>query len=126
MLVTRHDPETVSPPVGGYAHGVEVAAARLLFISGEIPERVGGEVPAGFEAQCELVWQNIRAVLAAAGLGFEHLVKVTTYLTHGDQVELNGQIRRRILGDARPALTVVIAQTLESHWLLEIDAIAAA
>ena len=51
---------------------------------------------------------------------------VTTYLTHADQVERNGQIRRRILDDVRPALTVVIAQTLESRWLLEIEASAAA
>ena len=57
-------------------------AGRLLFISDQIHEQVGGEVPAGFRAQCELVWQNIRAVPAAAGMGFEHLVKATISHPH--------------------------------------------
>ena len=38
----------------------------------------------------------------------------------------NGRIRRAHLGDARPTLTVVVAQTLESPRLLDIEAVAAA
>ncbi|WP_394823800.1 RidA family protein [Pendulispora albinea] len=124
MKLARN-PETISAPIGGYSQGLEVQGpARTLYISGQIPERPGGEVPTDFEAQCEAVWSNIHEVLKSAGMGFEHLVKVTTYLTHRDQAEANSRIRRRILGDTSPALTVIVAQTLESPWLLEIDAIA--
>ena len=126
-MTTPYAPQTVSAPVGGYSHGVEVSpGARLLFISGQIPERPDGTVPEGCDAQCRAAWANVLAVLAAAEMRPADLVKVTTFLTHADQVDANGRIRREVLGGARPALTVMIAQTLESAWLLEIEAIAAA
>jgi 2-iminobutanoate/2-iminopropanoate deaminase len=121
-----HDPQSVPPAVGHYTHGLEVPpGARLLFISGQIPVRADGTVPADFEAQCHAVWDNVLAVLASARMRPEHLVKVTTYLTSRDQAEVNGRVRRERLGDARPALTVVIAQTFAAEWLLEIEAVAA-
>ena len=121
------NPDSVTAPVGGYSHGLSVPpGCRTLFISGQIPERPDGSVPASFAEQCRAVWANISAVLQADGMTVANLVKVTTFLTHADQVEENGAIRREVLRDHRPALTVMIAQTLESQWLLEIDAIAAA
>jgi enamine deaminase RidA (YjgF/YER057c/UK114 family) len=126
MANIAHNPADVAPPFGGYSHGVEIGpGARLLFISGEIPEQPDGQVPMGFDNQCEAVWDNIEAILAAAGMGVPDLVKVTTFLTHPDQVVANREIRTRRLKGARPALTVVIVQTLESAWLLEMEAIAA-
>jgi enamine deaminase RidA (YjgF/YER057c/UK114 family) len=98
---------------------------RLLFISGQVPERPDGTVPEGFEAQCEQAWRNVIEVLAAAGLGVEHLVKVNTFLTDRNQLVTNRTIRRAMLGDHQPALTVVIVETVDSKWLLEIEAIAA-
>nr|WP_249817718.1 RidA family protein [Bradyrhizobium sp. 145] len=98
---------------------------RLLFISGQVPERLDGTVPEGFEAQCEQAWRNLIEVLAAAGLGIAHLVKVTTFLTDRNQLVTNRSIRRAILGEHQPALTVVIVETVDSKWLLEIEAIAA-
>jgi 2-iminobutanoate/2-iminopropanoate deaminase len=122
-----HCPTAVAAPVGGYAHGLEIdPGARYLFISGQVPERQNGEVPAGFADQCHAVWDNIFAILAAAEMGPEHLVKVTTYLTSPDQAETNSQIRQQRLGAVKPALTVLVVQTLEARWLLEIEAIAAA
>jgi 2-iminobutanoate/2-iminopropanoate deaminase len=122
-----HDPSSVPAAVGSYTHGLEVpAGARLLFISGQVPVRPDGTVPADFEGQCHAVWENLLAVLASARMRPEHLVKVTTYLTSRDQAEINGRVRRERLGEVRPALTVVIAQTFAAEWLLEIEAIAAA
>lgn len=123
---TLHDPPDVPAAVGGYSQGVEVRHdARYLFISGQIPETPDGEVPSGFEEQCEAVWTNVRAVLASAGMKVEDLVKVTTFLTSPDQAEANARIRRSHLRDSRPALSVVVVRTLEPRWLLEIDAVAA-
>jgi enamine deaminase RidA (YjgF/YER057c/UK114 family) len=124
--IVSHNPATVSPPAGGYSLGLEVTQhRRLLFISGQVPERSDGTVPEGFEAQCEQAWRNVMEVLASAGLGVAHLVKVTTFLTDRAQVVTNRTIRRKMLGDHQPALTVVIAETVDSKWLLEIEAIAA-
>ncbi|MCP3373855.1 RidA family protein [Bradyrhizobium cajani] len=124
--ITRHNPAAVHPPAGGYSMGLELDQhRRLLFVSGQVPERPDGSVPEGFEAQCEQAWRNVFAVLAAAGLGVEHLVKVTTFLTDRSQLLANRAIRRRIFGDHEPALTVIVAETVDGKWLLEIEAIAA-
>ncbi len=119
-------PKGVAAPVGGYCHGAETGPnSRHLFISGQIPERPDGTVASDFDSQCAQVWENIGHVLKAAGLGYGNLVKVTTFLTDRSQAAANGAIRRRFLGDHKPALTVIVAQTLEPQWLLEIEAVAA-
>ncbi|MBR0773224.1 RidA family protein [Bradyrhizobium diazoefficiens] len=124
--IVSHNPATVCPPAAGYCMGLEVKQhRRLLFISGQVPERLDGTVPEGFEAQCEQSWRNVVEVLAAAGLGVEHLVKVTTFLTDRSQLVANRAIRSKVLGEHQPALTVVVVQTVDSKWLLEIEAIAA-
>jgi 2-iminobutanoate/2-iminopropanoate deaminase len=124
--VVSHNPATVHAPAGGYSLGLELTQhRRLLFISGQVPERTDGTVPDGFEAQCEQAWRNVMEVLAAAGLGVEHLVKLTTFLTDRNHVVTNRTIRCAMLGDHQPALTVVIVETVDSKWLLEIEAIAA-
>lgn len=114
-------------PAGGYAQAVEArGAARVLYISGQIPVSLNGAVPETFEEQCRLVWSHVRAQLAAANMGFSDLVKVTTFLGDRRHAEENGRIRRDVLGTNAPALTVIIASIYDPAWLLEIEAIAAA
>ncbi len=124
--ITRHNPAAVHAPSSGYSMGLELGQhRRLLFISGQVPERSDGSVPEGFEAQCEQAWRNVIEVLTSAGLGVEHLVKINTFLTDRDQVVANRAIRRKMLGDHEPASTVMVAVTVDGKWLLEIEAIAA-
>ncbi|WP_027523824.1 RidA family protein [Bradyrhizobium sp. Ec3.3] len=124
--IVSHNPATVHAPAGGYSMGLELKQhRRLLFISGQVPETSEGTVPEGFEAQCEQAWRNVIEVLAAAGLGVEHLVKINTFLTDRDQVVANRTVRRKMLKGHEPASTVMIAETVDSKWLLEIEAIAA-
>ena len=124
--IVRHNPAAVHAPASGYSMGLELGQhRRLLFISGQVPENSEGRVPQGFEAQCEQAWRNVIAVLAAAGLGVEHLVKITTFLTDRSQVVTNRAIRRKMLAGNEPASTVMIAETVDGKWLLEIEAIAA-
>jgi len=66
---------------GGYAQArLLEGASRWLFVSGQIPETRDGTVPATFDAQAELVWKHVLAQVAAAGMGVDNLVKVTTFL----------------------------------------------
>ena len=65
---TRHNPASVHAPSSGYSMGLELGQhRRLLFVSGQVPEKPDGSVPEGFEAQCEQAWRNVIEVLAAAG-----------------------------------------------------------
>jgi 2-iminobutanoate/2-iminopropanoate deaminase len=124
--ITRYNLASVHAPSGGYSMGLEIGQhRRLLFISGQVPEESDGAVPEGFEAQCEQAWRNIIGVLNSAGLGVEHLVKINTFLTDKSQVVSNRAIRRKMLQGNEPASTVMIAETVDGKWLLEIEAMAA-
>jgi enamine deaminase RidA (YjgF/YER057c/UK114 family) len=114
-------------PEGGYAQAVHVRdPTRLLFISGQVPQRRDGTVPADFRSQAEVTWANLLAQLEAAGMGVENLVKVTTFLASREHAAANREVRQAVLGAHAPALTVVIAEIFDERWLLEIEAIAAA
>ena len=124
-MFRRHNPASVPAPQGGYAHGLELpATSRLLFISGQIPEHPDGSIPPDFESQCRLVWTHVGSILHEAGLDYVHLVKVSTFLADRSWADLNGSIRREVLGAHEPALTVVAVNTLDRRWLLEIEAVA--
>ncbi len=99
-------------------------AHRQLFISGQIPVNVQGIVPETFEEQARLAWENIKHLLEAAGMGLENIVKHTTYLSSRKYTSANSEVRQEILGNLKPALTVIIADIYDKEWLLEIEAIA--
>jgi 2-iminobutanoate/2-iminopropanoate deaminase len=120
-----HAPEAPTA-IGGYAQAVEVEKpTRTLYLSGQIPVSGGGVIPDTFGEQCHLVWRNVEAQLHAAGMTLDNLVKVTTFLSDRKFGDENGDVRRKILGERSPALTVVIAGIYDPAWLLEIEAIAA-
>ena len=122
----------VTPPgfpdlPGGYAPAVEVpGAARTLYISGTVPVDAAGNTPADFDGQCRLVWANIAAILEAADMDFDNLVKVTTYLADRKYNLENRAIRQELLGKRRFALTVILPAIFDEAWLIEIEAVAAA
>jgi enamine deaminase RidA (YjgF/YER057c/UK114 family) len=124
-VMTDHRAVSIAPG-GAYASAYEVSGpTRTVYISGQIPVRPDGTVPDGFEAQCRQVWANIDAVLAQAGMTRRDLVKVTTYLSDRRDRDVNSRIRRELLGDHLPALTIIIVGIYDPEWLLEIEAIAA-
>lgn len=113
--------------VGAYAQAVEVTGARkMLFVSGQIPVARDGTVPSGFEAQCRQAWANLKAQLHAAGMTLDNVVKITMFLAERKDGLTNRAIRQEMLGERRPALTVIITGIFDAAWLLEIEAIAVA
>ena len=117
----------INPGSVAYAGACEVSAgARLLFVSGQVPERPDGSVPDDFAAQCRLTWTNIERQLRDAGMTLDNLVKVTTFLSDRLYRAENSLVRREVLKDRTPALTIIIADIYDEAWLLEIEAIAAA
>ncbi|WP_315837062.1 RidA family protein [Bradyrhizobium prioriisuperbiae] len=113
-------------PAGGYAQLCEVSdARRWAFVSGQIPQDVDGKVPETFAEQARLVWANIETQLGAIDMTFDNLVKVTTFLSDRTYNLENRAVRNDVLGDRKPAMTVIIAGIFDSKWLLEIEAVAA-
>jgi enamine deaminase RidA (YjgF/YER057c/UK114 family) len=78
-------PDTSSKQAG-YSHIVEATVpGRILYIAGQMGLDSNGNVagaPGDFRAQATQAYENIRAALAAAGGGFEHIVKLTQFLIH--------------------------------------------
>ena len=117
-MLKQFNPKAVAPPFSRYSHGIEApAAARWLYISGQVGVTPQGKVAEGAEAQIEQAWRNVLSVLEAAGMGPRDLVKVPTART----------VRDRMLEGAEPASTLLFVAGLASpDWLVEIEAIAAA
>ncbi len=124
----RHNPTTVAPPFSAYSHAVEVASgARWLHVSGQVGIQPDGSLPAEPGAQMEQAWRNVLAVLNAAGMGAEELVKITAYLTRPEDTGLFREVRETLLDGAQPASTLIIVAGLaDPDWLVEIEAVAAA
>lgn len=124
MNISQVDPPHLQDPTLTHA-ALVTGAERLLFITGQAPVTVGGEVPGDFESQCRLVWSNLRSVLEEAGMSLENLVKVNTYLSDRKYREDNSRIRQEILAGHRPALGIIITGCWDESWMLEIEAVAA-
>lgn len=127
MKTRAIDAEDAPKPAGGYAQALEVSgASRTLFVSGQVPVSLDGEVPTGFEDQARMVWANIRAQLRAADMDLDNLVKATIFLADRAHIQGNRTVRAEVLGDRKIALTVVFAGIFDPGWLLEIEAVAMA
>ena len=121
-----HNPPTVhTAPT--YSHGIEVPPnARWLYISGQVGAARDGKPQEGIEAQTKQAFENLKAILASAGMGFTDTVKVTSYLIHEDLIDGFRKARAEQMGEHKPAATLVIARRLaQPGWLVEVEAIAA-
>ena len=121
------DPRDVHAPVGPYSHTAVVSAGtELIFIAGQVGMRPDGSVPSAFAEQAEVTFQNVRACLAAHGLGVEAVVRLGVFVLPGQDFAVLRAVRERHFGAHRPASTTVYVPQLASPaFLLEVEAIAA-
>jgi 2-iminobutanoate/2-iminopropanoate deaminase len=126
-MVEFSNPATVHPPVGAYAHTAAVpAGAAWVFVSGQVGMRADGSVPATLAEQADAAFGNLAACLAAHGLGLEAVVKLTSYVVAGQDLQVVRDVRQRHFGAHAPAATLVfVAGLVSPALLLEVDAIAA-
>lgn len=110
-----------------YSQAVEVRdAQRTVYISGQIPVAPDGTVPEEFQAQARQAWANVEAQLRASDMGLDNIVKHTTFLADRAYRAENSLVRKEVLGEREPALTVIVCDIFDESWLLEIEAIAMA
>jgi 2-iminobutanoate/2-iminopropanoate deaminase len=111
-----------------YADGAEIARGqRVLHLSGQVGIRPDGTTSPDFAEQCDQALINLHAVLKAAAMSPEHVVKLTCFVVEQQPLAGLYDARRRYLPNVAPASTTVIVQGLAApEWLIEIEAIAAA
>jgi enamine deaminase RidA (YjgF/YER057c/UK114 family) len=124
---TIHNPaDGVYPAVGDYVHALEVRnPSRFLFVAGTMGLDPGGLPGAGLDRQLELVWSNIRTILASAQMTVDNIVRVTSYLRDAEYAGPNAVARVAALNGRFVPTTAIVAQTLSPDWLVEIEIIAA-
>ena len=127
MQLIPHSPtEGVYPATGDYVHAMEVRGAqRLLFVAGTIGLDHGGTPGSTLDEQLDLIWSNIRTILASADMTVDNIVRLTSYLRDASYAEANAAARAAALNGRVVATTAIVAETLVSDWLVEIEVIAA-
>lgn len=127
METLPHNPSDGIYPTGDWIHAMEVRGAqRTLYVSGTMGLDPAGEPGATLEEQLDLVWANIRRILAAADMTVDNIVRVTSYLRDAAYAGPNAVARVAALGGRTVPTTAIVAQTLDEKWLVEVEVIAAA
>jgi 2-iminobutanoate/2-iminopropanoate deaminase len=119
--------EAAPAAIGPYSQAVRVG--ETLYASGQVGlDPVTGQiVEGGVEAQTVRVFENISAVLAEAGLGFEHVVKTTVFLKNmGDFAAMNAIYAKYLApeGVVPPARSTVAVAALPKDALVEVEIVA--
>ena len=118
VIATSNAPAAIGPYSQAWMVG------DMLFASGQIPvDPATGIVPEGIAAQAEQSCKNVGAILEAAGIGYENVVKTTCFLADmGDFAAFNEVYARYFV--SKPARSCVAVKTLPKNVLCEIEAIA--
>lgn len=122
------NPTSIAPPFAAYSHGVEAVAQRIVLTSGQLGLAADGSVPERSEAQAQICFANIDAILAEAGLDRSHILRLNAFVT--DRAHMAGYMAARdayLAGvDPLPASTLMIVSGFtRPEFVVEIEGIAA-
>jgi 2-iminobutanoate/2-iminopropanoate deaminase len=110
--------------IGPYSAAVE--SGDLVFVSGQIPldSGTGKLVEGDIAAQARQSLENLKTILAAAGLSFAHVIKTTIFLTSmGDFAAVN-EVYKSFVGEPYPARSTIAVAALPMGAKVEIEMIA--
>jgi 2-iminobutanoate/2-iminopropanoate deaminase len=112
--------------IGPYSQAIQVDAGKLTFLSGQIPldPRTGEVIAGDAAAQTERVMENLKAVLAAAGLDFSHVVRCGLFLADLADFARVNEVYGRYFQGPPPARSTIQVGGLPRGVRVEIDAIA--
>ena len=117
----------INPTDAAYSQAVEISnVRRFVFVSGQVPVDEKDRVPATFREQARLAWANVAAQLREAQMTVRNIVKMTIFLSDRKYRGETYEVRREVLGEHCPAMSIIICGIYREEWLLEIEAIAAA
>ena len=117
------NPDTVTKPASNYAQAVtHKAAAERIVVSGQIGVRKDGTIVKELPAQMEQAWQNLFAILAAAGYRKTDLIRIVIYMTAPADVPLYRSTRDRLMeGHACATTFVQVAGLAHPDLLFEVE-----
>ena len=121
------NPESINPPFNPYTHGVLIEPnAELLYLAGQAGSNQQGEIVPDFEGQVRQTYANIEAILNEVGMGLNNIIKATTFLTDRKNLQPMREIRKEILGNHKPAHTLLLVSGLAyEEFMIEVECVAA-
>lgn len=120
IISTAKAPAAIGPYSQAVKVGSFVHTAGQIAINPETSQMVEGDVT----AQAEQVMKNLQAVLAAAGTGFENVVKTTIFLRYMKDFSAVNEVYGKFFSDGKPARSTVAVSALPLQALLEIEVVA--
>lgn len=126
-MLRRHTPDTIRPPFANYAHGVAVPpGARLMICSGQLGIAADETIPEDAGEQTALCFENVRAILADAGMDMGDVVRINAYVAGREHLAPYMAARDRFVADPPPASTLMIVTGFAREaFKVEIEVIAA-
>jgi enamine deaminase RidA (YjgF/YER057c/UK114 family) len=123
--VVRNPASGIYATTPDYVHAVEVRnPQRILYLAGTMGLDEQGRPGATLDEQLDLVWKNIRTILASADMTVDNIVRVTSYLREASYVEANQNARVAALKGRAVPTTAIVVETLSPGWLIELEVIA--
>jgi 2-iminobutanoate/2-iminopropanoate deaminase len=120
IIATQNAPKAIGP----YSQAVRLNG--FVFLSGQVPldPRSGELVTGSIQVQTERVLENMKAVLQAAGLSFDHIVKTTVFVKDLADFPHMNEVYGKYFGMNPPARSTVEVSRLPRDARVEIEAIA--
>jgi 2-iminobutanoate/2-iminopropanoate deaminase len=124
--VSRKPVSTPNAPAAIGPYSQAIRAGGFLFLSGQIPldPATGALVSSGIADQTRRVLDNLGAILTAAGVSFDHVVKTTVYLADMNEFAAMNEIYATYFKSPAPARATIQAARLPRDVRVEIDLIA--
>ncbi|MGB9720769.1 MAG: RidA family protein [bacterium] len=120
IIKTDKAPKAIGP------YSQAVLEQGFIFTAGQIgivPE-TGEIIKGGIKEQTTQVLKNLKAVLNAAGVNLQDVVKTTVYLTSAENFAMMNDIYAQYFSQEPPARTTIFVSGLPKGALVEIEAIA--
>lgn len=119
IISTDQAPKAIGPYSQAIVH------SDLIFVSGQVPiDPEVGKIVEGIEAQIKRCLDNISAILAAAGSGWDKVLKTTIFLKDMNNFKIVNEIYSRYFTGNYPARSTVQVARLPLDAEIEIEAIA--
>ncbi|HUM18405.1 MAG TPA: RidA family protein [Candidatus Nitrosotalea sp.] len=124
--------KTLGPPFGMYSHGMVAPAGEIVVVAGQVAADRAGKLvgPGDAIAQTRQAFENVRAVLEAAGSSMRQVVRFQTFLTHTADIEAFMTARKELFpryfpdGVYPPNTILVVSRLVLPDLLVEIEAMA--
>jgi len=119
IISTEKAPQAVGP------YSQAIVTNGMVYTSGQIAlvPQTGEMITGDIKAQSKLVFQNLKAVLEAAGSSMDKIVKTTCYLTNMDNFAVFNELYSEFITH-KPARSCVEASALPKGAIVEVEAIA--